>query len=125
MVEVVGTSHMALPWAERKGDLAISRGVDPPGVERLQEGARLGNARLELGERLLVVLKPRRVDAGAPCGRVLGLVATALHLARECEHIREEALVQPRRRTDPLCFCIRLCLLEKRRGRVESALEHR
>src|SRR6266705_1690112 len=44
------------------------------------------------------------------------------NLARECEHIREEARVEQRRRIDPLCFRIRLCLVEKRRERVETDL---
>jgi hypothetical protein len=64
-------------WAEREGDLAVSRRVDFPDVERPHKGDRLGNARVKLGDRLLVVLITRRVYAGERCACVLGQVAGA------------------------------------------------
>ena len=80
---------------------------------------------LELGDRLLVVLIPGRVDAGEPCAAVLGLVASALHLAGEREHIGEEARVEQHRGIDCLRFGIRLGLIENRRECVEADLEYR
>src|SRR5439155_12367666 len=48
------------------------------------------DARLELVERLLVVLVARRLDAGEPCRAVLRLVAGDLHLPRQREHVGGE-----------------------------------
>src|SRR5205823_4101141 len=89
VVEIVGTFHVCLLRPERQSDLAVGGSVDCPGVECLEKGERLGNARLELGDRLLIVLMPGRVDAGEPSAAILGLVAGDLHLAGEREHIGE------------------------------------
>src|SRR6516225_5852645 len=52
MVEIAGACHMTLFRAKRKSDLTLRGAVDLPGVERLQKGDRLGNACLEVGDRL-------------------------------------------------------------------------
>jgi len=104
----------------------ISRSADASiflACEGLHIGDRLGNARLELGDCLLVVLILGRVCVGEPCASVLGLVAGALHLAGECEHVGEESRDEQHRRIDPLCFGIRLGLVENSRERVEADLE--
>jgi hypothetical protein len=65
-------------------------------VERAQEGERLFDPRLQFVKRCLGVLVARRLDAGEPRRAVLGLIAEALHLTREREHVG----AQPQRRID-------------------------
>src|SRR5262245_58764114 len=126
VVEVIDTSHVALDArAKRENDLAVGGLINVLGVERLHKGHRLGNARLEFCDRLLVVVIGRRDYASEPCTSVLGRVAGALHLTGQCKHVGEEARAEKHRRIDRLRFSIGLGLVEECRERVETYLEYR
>src|SRR5215510_11247434 len=126
VIEVIDTSHVTLDArAKRESDLAVGGLIDVLGVERLHKGHRLGNARLEFGDRLLVVLIGGRVYVSEPGTSVLGRIAGALHLTGQCKHVGEEARVEKHRRVERLRFGIGLGLVEERRERVETNLEYR
>src|SRR5215510_4919638 len=126
VVEVIDTSHVTFDArAKRESDLAVGGLIDVLGVERLHKGNRLGNARLEFCDCLLVVLIGRRVYASEPCTSVLSRVAGALHLTGQCKHVGEEARVEQHRRVKRLRFGIGIGLVEERRERVETNLEYR
>src|SRR5690349_14295286 len=79
------------------GDLLVLAAVELRGLDRLDEGDRLGDALFQLGERLLRVLVLRDLDAGETRDRGLRGIARGLHLAREREHVGKEAVAHERR----------------------------
>jgi hypothetical protein len=85
VVEVVDTSHVPLvARAKRESDFTFGSRVDALRVERLYEIDRFCNAIPEFSDRLRIALESWRLETGEPRAAVLGLVASALHLLREC-----------------------------------------
>src|SRR5262249_46590344 len=122
----IDTSHVTFDArAKRESDLAVGGLIDALGVERLHKGDRLGNARLEFCDCLLVVLIGRRVYASEACTSVLCRLAGGVDLTGQCKHVGEEARIEKHRRVERLGFGIGLGLVEERRERVETNLEYR
>ena len=124
VIEIVRSRHVTFLWADRENNLAVCGFVDLRRVERVQEGDRFVNARPEVGDRLLAVLKDWRVDAGEPRAGIFGRVTGSLNLPRECEHSRKQADTKQGRRVDSLRFGKGLSLVEKRHEHVEANLEY-
>src|SRR5258706_9155530 len=104
------------------GQVLLLAAVDLRRLERLDEGHRLRDARLELGGRLLGILVLRHLDARQPRHRALRRVAGDLHLAREREHVRIEPASGQHQRVDFFCFGVRLHLVENA-GKVVQGVD--
>src|SRR5262249_7222397 len=99
---------------------AIDRRVDLALVQRLEERDGIGNTRLELIDRRLVVVVSGRLDAGEAGGPVLCLVRRDLGLADPPEQVGLESGVQQTPRVDVLGRRKGLCLVERRRQGGEA-----
>ena len=75
-------------------DVAVFGAVDVLGLEALDELDRLGDARLEIGEGLLLVGVARHLGAGEPRRGSLGEIGYDLHLAGKGKHVGREPPVE-------------------------------
>jgi hypothetical protein len=81
---------------------------------------RLGDAGLEIVERMLIAFKARRLLANQACGGILGMIAGDLHLLRQRKHVRRQTRGRQRSKIDLLVARLLGCFVEDCTGRHNS-----